>query len=126
MSSSKDFFLQILRTFRSNRRQFFKYILLAFFPFIVISIIVNIHFLKVQFDSTLSIVNDVTLQAANQLSSLYKISSGIAQNITNGAVLQDDILVSKASETNYQLINRNILKLQSMAKTYLFFDCKLQ
>lgn len=122
MSSSKDFFLQILRTFRSNRRQFFKYISLAFFPFIVISIIVNIHFLKVQFDSTLSIVNDVTLQAANQLSSLYKISSGIAQNITNGAVLQDDILVSEASETNYQLINRNILKLQSMAKTYLFFD----
>ena len=109
-------------TIRSNRKQFLKYITLAFLPFIVVSIIVNFRFLKTQADHTVSIVNDVSLQASSQLSSLYKTSAGIAQNITNGTVLQDNVLLSNAKATDYQLINRNILNLQSMVKTYLFFD----
>jgi len=106
----------------AGRKQLLKYLLFALLPFIAISLAINVYFYNTQYQSTVSIVQSVTQQASGQLASLYKMAAGIAQNIVNGAVVQDELLVDKTDKDDYQLLNRNILKLQSLVKTYLFFD----
>jgi hypothetical protein len=106
----------------AGRKQLPKYLLFALLPFIAVSLAINVYFTDTQYKRTVSIVRSVTQQASGQLASLYKMAAGIAQNIVNGVVLQDELLANKTDKDDYQLLNRNILKLQSLVKTYLFFD----
>ena len=106
----------------ANTKQFVQYLLLAFLPFILVSLTMNFRFLQSQREHTVSILQDVTLQAGNQLGFLYSISDSIAQHVSNNLLLQEDILFSPNAADDFQRINRNILKLNALVNTYQFFD----
>ncbi len=122
MNALRSWLHRINEILHANRKQFIRYLLLTFLPFILISLLMNIRFLQTQRSHTVSILRDVTLQAGNQLGFLYSISTSIAQHVSNSLILQDDILVSPGSDSDFQRMNRNIIKLNSLVNTYQFFE----
>ena len=122
MTALRSWLHHINEILHANTKQFIRYLLLTFLPFILISLLMNIRFLQTQRSHTVSILRDVTLQVGNQLGFLYSISNSIVQHVSNSLTLQDDILVSPGSDSDFQRMNRNIIKLNSLVNTYQFFE----
>lgn len=122
MNALRNWLHKLHELLHANTKQFIRYLLLAFLPFITVSVMMNIRFLRAQREHTVSILQDVALQAGNQMGFLYNISASIAQHVSNNLILQDDVLLTPSDSEDFQQINRNILKLNSLVNTYQFFE----
>lgn len=105
-----------------HRTRFLFYITAVFVPFLVITLLINVRFLNTHAADTAEIVQGVSAQASSRLSALYRTSESLAQHIASNQALQDEILSGAGAASDYQRLNRNILKLRSIVKGYLFFD----
>ena len=122
MNALRNWLHKLHELLHANTKQFIRCLLLAFLPFITVSVMMNIRFLRAQREHTISILQDVALQAGNQMGFLYNISASIAQHVSNSLILQDDVLLTPSDSEDFQQINRNILKLNSLVNTYQFFE----
>ena len=107
---------------KEYRRRFFGYLALGLTPLLIITLATNLYFLQLQMADSAKIVHSASTQACSQISSLYDMSINLAQNTCVHTNLQDGVLSTYGKSNDYQVLNRNFLKLQALVNSYTLFD----
>ena len=107
---------------KEYRRRFFGYLALGLTPLLIITLATNLYFLQSQMADSAKIVHSASTQACSQISSLYDMSINLAQNTCVHTNLQDGVLSTYGKSNDYQVLNRNFLKLQALVNSYTLFD----
>ncbi|MGN0801190.1 MAG: sensor histidine kinase [Candidatus Faecivicinus sp.] len=112
----------IFRSTHEYRSRFLGYLMLGLTPFLLIALFMNLHFLQSRLADLAEITHGVSTQACSQLSSLYSMSTNLAQNVHIHTNLQNEVLPTYGQNNDYQVLNRNFFKLQSLMSAYTLLD----
>lgn len=107
---------------KGYRARFVGYLMLGLIPFLVLTLGINLHFVRQRIEDSVQIAWGLSRQACSQLDSLYDMAGTLATNACVHPNLRNEVLSSYNAENSSLVLNRNFLKIQELIDTYLFIE----